>query len=75
LINGRIKRAPRDHQYWKFNSYAVHFVVDTNDAAKKLQMAVNDHEKLVDKFSPKIKETVKRFTWENAAKQILDLCK
>lgn len=75
LIDGRVVRAPRDHQYWNFNPYAIHFAIDTKDAAKKLQMAIEDHDSLKAKFESKMKETAQRFTWENAAKQILDLCK
>jgi len=74
LIEGRTVRAPRDHQYWKFNPYAVHFEIDTKDAAKKLQTAVSDYDSLVTKYQPHMKSTAKQFTWENAAKGILDLC-
>jgi glycosyltransferase involved in cell wall biosynthesis len=74
LIDGRIVRAPRDHQYWAFNPFAVHFEISTDDAAKKLQTAVSDYDKLKKKFSSSMAKTAKRFTWENAAKGILDLC-
>lgn len=74
LIDGKIVRAPRDHQYWEFNPLAVHFEIDTNDAAKKLQLSVSEYNNLKEKFSDNMKKTVSVFTWENAAKQILDLC-
>jgi glycosyltransferase involved in cell wall biosynthesis len=74
LIDGKIARAPRDHQYWNFNPFAVHFVIDTNDAAKKLQQAVENYEELHSKFEPHMKTTAAKFTWESAAQQILDLC-
>jgi len=74
LIDGRIVRAPRDHQYWAFNPFAVHFEISTDDAAKKLQTAVLDYDKLKKKFSSSMAKTAKRFTWENAAKGILNLC-
>jgi glycosyltransferase involved in cell wall biosynthesis len=75
LIDGKIVRAPRDHQYWNFNPYAVHFEVDVDDAAEKLKLAVKDYNSLVTKFKPSMIETVSKFTWENAAKGIIDLCK
>lgn len=74
LINGKLVRAPRDHQYWRFNPYAVHYEIDTNDAARKLQLAVYENDHLKSKFKEYIKSTVERFTWENVSKQIIDLC-
>jgi glycosyltransferase involved in cell wall biosynthesis len=74
LIDGNIVRAPRDHQYWESNQYAVHFEIDTDDAAKKLQRAVSEFDTLKAKFASNMSETAKKFTWENAAKQIVDMC-
>ncbi|MCK9567796.1 glycosyltransferase family 4 protein [Candidatus Pacearchaeota archaeon] len=74
LIDGNIVRAPRDHQYWESTPHAVHFEIDTNDAARKLQRAVSEFDTLKAKFSPNMTETAKKFTWENAANQILELC-
>lgn len=74
LIEGKIVRAPRDHQYWKFNPWAVHFQVDTNDAAKKLQRSVSEYDELKAKFASSMAETAAKFTWENAAQGIIDLC-
>jgi|SRR5690606_22830634 len=74
LIDGKLVRAPRDHQYWKFNPYAVHFEIDTHDAAKKLRKAVFDNTKLKDEFQSSMTDTANKFTWESAAEQILSLC-
>ena len=74
LIEGKTVRAPRDHQYWAYNPYGVHFKVDTDDAADKLQQAVNNYDELKAKFEPHMKSTAAHFTWENAAQQILDMC-
>ncbi|NJO18735.1 MAG: hypothetical protein HC877_24345 [Thioploca sp.] len=67
LIDGKIGRAPRDHQYWKFNPYAVHFIIDTLDAAEKLRNAVKEYDILKSKFSENMKITVEKFTWDMAA--------
>lgn len=75
LIDGNIVRAPRDHQYWNFNPYAVHFEININDAVRKLQSAVQNYDSLVTSFKSNMFETINKYTWENAAKQILDLCK
>jgi glycosyltransferase involved in cell wall biosynthesis len=74
LIDGKIVRAPRDHQYWHFNQFAVHYSIDTNNAAQQLQKAVEEYDDLLEKFSPYMKSTAAKFTWENAAQMILDLC-
>lgn len=74
LIDGRIVRAPKDHQYWSFNPHAVHFEIDVKDAARKLQIAVQDYNSLVTKFKSSMAETSNKFTWENAAQSIIDMC-
>ena len=75
LINGTITRAPRDHQYWEFNPFAVHFEIDTDDAAQKLRKAVFELDSLKSSFAKNMEETAKKFTWDMAAKGILELCK
>jgi glycosyltransferase involved in cell wall biosynthesis len=74
LIDGKVVRAPRDHQYWKFNPSAVHFEISIPDAVKKLQQAVSEHDTLKKTLSGNMAETAKKFTWENAAQSIIDLC-
>jgi glycosyltransferase involved in cell wall biosynthesis len=75
LIDGSIVRAPRDHQYWEFNPFAVHFEIDTDDAAKQLQIAVSEFDSLKNKLSENMKSTAARFTWDAAALKILELCR
>lgn len=74
LIDGKIVRAPRDHQYWKFNPYAVHFEINIPDAVKKLQYAAENHVQLKEERKSSMIETASKFTWENAAQGIIDLC-
>lgn len=74
LIDGNIVRAPRDHQYWMFNPSAVHFEVDINSAINNLKLAVDDYDLIKSKFEKNMAETAAKFTWENAAKGIVDLC-
>lgn len=74
LIDGRIKRADKNSQYWQFNPFAVHFEISTNDAATKLKKAVNEYNFLVTTMSSNMKIVSNKFTWENAAKMILNLC-
>jgi glycosyltransferase involved in cell wall biosynthesis len=74
LIDGNIVRAPREHQYWSFNPFAVHFEIDINSAVKSLQNAVNNYDALKERFAPNMEKTVSEFTWDNAVKKILELC-
>lgn len=74
LIDGSIVRAPRDHQYWNFNPYAVHYEINIDDAVRKLQLAVQNYDTLVSTFQSSMIETAKKFSWDNAAAQILNMC-
>jgi len=75
LIDGKQVRAPRDHQYWTSSPYAYHFDIDINDAVNKLRKAYKECDSLKLKFASNMKKTVNEFTWDNAAKQILELLK
>ncbi len=75
LIGGKIVRAPKQMMYWESSPYAEMFEPSVDDAVEKLKYAVNNYDELIEKFKPGMQEMVKKFTWENAAKQILDLTK
>lgn len=75
LIDGEIVKAPRKAQYWTYNPYAVHFKINTDHAAEQLKKAVEHYDELLKQFLPNMRTTVEKFTWENAAKQIIDLAK
>lgn len=74
LIDGTITRAPRDHQYWEFNPFAVHFEIDTDDAAQKLRNAVFELDSLKARFAQNMADTARKFTWDMAAQKIIDMC-
>ena len=74
LIDGDVVRAPREHQYWQFNPFAVHFEIDIADAVKKLQFAVQNCKELKCSFSEHSKDTVNKFTWDEAAIKLINLC-
>lgn len=73
LIDGEIVRCPKDHLYWQQTDFAVHFKINTNDAAKKLQQAYSDYNNLKQEFLPEMKKTAEKFTWKKAAEQILSI--
>ena len=74
LIDGDVVRAPRDHQYWSHNPFAVHYEISIKDAVDKLRLAVNECKNLKIKFANHSKETVEHYTWDNATNKIIDLC-
>jgi glycosyltransferase involved in cell wall biosynthesis len=74
LIDGRLARSPKEHQYWSFNPFAVHFEADVNDAANKLHTAVYENQELKDKFAQGSKSVLEQLTWDCVAMKILELC-
>lgn len=75
LIDGELVRMPRGYQYWEPSVFGQMFEPDIDHAAHQLKYAVDNYEELMAKFSPSIKDTVGRFTWENVAKQFVGMCK
>ncbi len=74
LIKGKMVRAPESHQYWKTNLYAEMFEPSTDHAAELLLTSVKNRDDLLAKFSKGIEEVKNTYTWENVAKQVIDLC-
>lgn len=75
LIGGKKIRAPLKMQYWEPSIYAEAFEPDIDEASLKLKDLVANYGDYHKKFLPEIKATAERFTWENASRQILGLCK
>lgn len=74
LIDGREIRADNRMQYWEPSPYARVFDPDVNQAAEKLRHLITNYDDYLKKFSPGMQEIANKFTWENAAKQIVSLC-
>ncbi|HJZ23494.1 MAG TPA: glycosyltransferase family 4 protein [Candidatus Babeliales bacterium] len=74
LIDGKVVRAPRDHQYWQSSPYAQHFEIDLGDAVKKLKFAVEHCDELKQEMSSYMRNTAEKFTWTNVINQIKNLC-
>jgi glycosyltransferase involved in cell wall biosynthesis len=75
LIDGKEIRADNRMQYWEPSSYAKVFKPNEIEAAQKLKDVINNYDDYLKKFSPKMQEMAHKLTWENAAKQIIGLCK
>ena len=74
LVDIKMVRCPKQAQYWLASPYAEWCEPSTDHAAELLQKAVSEHDSLIEKFRPEISKTAEFYTWENAAKQILNLC-
>jgi glycosyltransferase involved in cell wall biosynthesis len=66
-------RADPKMQYWTPNIHNTVFNSDVIDAANKLRYAVSNYDELLNRFLPNMKQAVKKYTWENSAKKILEL--
>lgn len=75
LIDGKEIRADVRMQYWEPSPYAKVFEPDVDKAAYLLKEAVKNYGDYHSKFSPKMQELSLEYTWENAAKKIIGLCK
>ena len=75
LVNGSVVRMPRKYFYWSPQvTHGEMFEPDVQDGIQKLRQAIGDYDRLMDKFRPNMQETVRRFTWDNVAKKIEELC-
>jgi glycosyltransferase involved in cell wall biosynthesis len=74
LIEGKIVRSPKHYQYWTPNVHNTHFESSLEDAAHKLRQAISQYDMLMFKFISSIKSTREKYTWDNTAKQIMELC-
>ena len=73
LIDGDIVRMRRNYQYWIPSAHGEMFEPNVDDGISKLKEAVENYDALLEKFSPNMKETVHKLTWENVAKKIISL--
>lgn len=75
LIDGKEIRADHRMQYWEPSSYAKVFEPNTDHAAKLLRDLIANYDDYHAKFSPKMKELMPQYTWDNIAKRIITLCR
>lgn len=73
LVPVRITAATSKHQYWKVTPGATTFVPEIDELSAAMIVAYKHHKRLNKKFKVNRRETVKELTWENAARQILEI--
>ena len=65
--------APKEYQYWRPSPGATTFMPDKNSLSESMILAYKNHKHLLKKFSKETTNTINKFTWENAAKRILEI--
>jgi glycosyltransferase involved in cell wall biosynthesis len=74
LIEGKEIRADMRMQYWEPSPYAKVFEPNTDDCATKLKDLIKNYDDYFKKFSPKMQELVKKYSWTKVAERIVGLC-
>jgi len=75
LIDTKIGRADKKALYWDASSSLAEWGnPSVEHAALLLQRAYKEYDILIQQFSPNIKETIEKFTWDNSVSNILKLC-
>jgi glycosyltransferase involved in cell wall biosynthesis len=74
LVSGQIVRANPRGMYWEPKMNATVFRPSEEVAATQLQKAYREEEELLQKFAPAFEATRQKYTWDNVAQQIMDLC-
>lgn len=75
LISGTMVRADPKQMYWSSSPTAQMFQPDIDSAIEKLKFAYYNSNDLLKEFKPSFEEIKEKYTWKNAAIQILNLCK
>jgi glycosyltransferase involved in cell wall biosynthesis len=61
------------YQYWRPSDNATTFMPHKNDLAEAMLLVYNNQTALREKFADERAKTLEKFTWENAANQIMEL--
>jgi len=65
--------APKEYQYWRSSPGATTFMPDKSALSESMFYAYKNHKSLLKKFSKETSFILNEFTWENAAKKILEI--
>jgi len=74
LINTKLRHATGQEQYWGYDPKAVIGQPDLRYTVELMRKAYKEHDSLVQKFKPEIERIVNKFSWENAAQMMIDVC-
>lgn len=72
LVDHTMRYAKNVEQYWTFNPKSKICEVNKQHLIETMQKAYYEYDSLMEKFGPNMKKTVELFSWERAAKLIVD---
>lgn len=73
LVSAREIDAPPNYQYWRPTPGAKTFEPDIQDLSQQMKNAYENKQSILSDFSESIDHTISKFTWEAAAKMIMDI--
>lgn len=73
LYDADVVPAKKEYQYWRPSPGATTYMPRKDDLASAMISAYKNKKKLMKDFSLETNLTLSRFTWENAAKKILEI--
>lgn len=70
-----VKEVPADerYQYWRPSKGATTYMPHKNNLAEAMLNVYHNHQALREKYAEERAKTLEKFTWENAANQIMEL--
>lgn len=77
IIDTKLRRARNVEQYWHtkpHNKKALIGQPNQKHLSELMIKSYREHNQLLQKFKPEIKRTVEKYSWENAAQTILNVC-
>lgn len=73
LVDVKKIKADKRYQYWHVSDNATTFMPLKDDLAAQMLDAYNNHLKLKTSFEDERLKTLEKFTWQNAARQIIEI--
>lgn len=73
LVDVATMKAPASYQYWTITDKAWTYMPIRSSLSMQMRNAYDNHKALKEKFDEERVATLEKFTWENAAKQVLEL--
>lgn len=74
LIEGKEARANSQSMYWESKNNAIWFDPNINDAAEKMKFAYKNYESMNAKLELGRSAIMTKYSWDNVANQIMELC-
>lgn len=71
LVDGKMKRAPLEEQYWSSNAVNEHFQPDINDAIDKLKYVYSNFDKVNREHKNNYDDIKKNYTWDAVKNDLL----